>query len=94
MMESKAVIYAVLAVAIGYLLISVVPNRLTAIQEEPSRSDREEVFGLEEKPSIKGPEPLPPTQRGVWDVAQALGIWIVDLMIALGVYFAVKRRLS
>jgi len=93
MMESKAIIYAVLAVALGYLLISVVPSRLAAVPEENLRSERE-AFSLAEAPPVAGSEAQPPPESGIWSITQTLGVWIVDLMIALGVYLIVKRRLS
>ena len=97
MMESKVAVYAVLAVALGYLLISVVPNRLVDLGGEtpPIPAPAEEVYGFgdEERQAIKGVEPRLST-GGMWDGAFALGIWMVDLLIALGVYLAVKRRLS
>lgn len=96
-MESKTVLYVVLAVFLGYFLISDIPSRLASLPEETPRSVPEEVLGLDlEEPLAKGLEPplLGPASRGVWDGAVALGIWIVDLMVALGVYFVVKRRIS
>ena len=94
MMESKAIIYAVLAVALGYLLISVVPSRLAAVPEENLRSERGDAFSLAEAPPVAGSEAQPPPESGIWSITQTLGVWIVDLMIALGVYLVVKRRLS
>jgi hypothetical protein len=114
MMESKAVVYAVLAVAIGYLLVSAVPNRLTALRGDSIRSIPEEIQSPEvegivtDKESLKsygeetsaskdettgGLEPeLVSNRGGAW--VNVLGVWFVNLSIALGIYFAVKHRLS
>lgn len=95
-MESKAAVYAVLAVALGYLLISVVPNRLVDLEGEtpPLPAPAEEVYGLDDEKRLatKGVEPQV-SRGGVWGWAFAFGVWMVDLLIALGIYFAVKRRL-
>ena len=105
-MESKSAVYAVLAVAIGYLLISVVPNRLEDLGggKPPIRAPAEEAFGLGDEESksiesaeeglrIESAEPRFST-GGVWGGAYALGLWVVNLLIALGAYLVVKRRLA
>ena len=117
MMESKAVIYAVIAVALGYILISAVPDRLASLQrvtqprgaeemeslvlEEPESTESESRDALDESISALSEdltadvaELEKAAPRGVWDGAIALGVWMINLMIALGVYFIVKRRLS
>jgi len=96
MMVPKTAVYAVLAVALGYLLVSAVPNRLATMQRgtRPLPEGRDEAYGLrgEAAGSRKGVEPqLSPSSSGG---VLALGLWMVDLLIALGVYFVVKRRLS
>jgi len=117
MMESKAVIYAVIAVALGYILISAVPDRLASLQgvmqrggakdmeslvlEEPESTDSESRDALDESISTLSDELTADIAEleiaapgGVWDGAIALGVWMINLMIALSVYFIVKRRLS
>jgi len=117
MMESKAVIYTVLAIALGYFLISAVPERLEALQgmnlrggaeemegivvEAPKSTDSESLAAPDEAVSSLGDdviaesaEPEEVALGGVREGALALGVWMINLMIALGVYFIVKRRLS
>jgi hypothetical protein len=112
MMESKAVVYAVLAVAIGYLLVSAVPNRLTALRGDSIRSIPEEIkspevegsvtdneslkaYGEETAPSedktTGGSEPeLVAHRGGNW--VNVLGVWFINLFIALGIYFTIRHR--
>jgi len=117
MMESKVVIYTVIAVALGYLLISAVPDRLASLQRvtRPRGAEDMESVVVEEKESTESESRVAPDESisafgdeltaevselekaapgGVWDGAIALGVWMINLMIALGVYFIVKRRLS
>ena len=122
MMESKAVIYTVIAVALGYLLISAVPDRLASLQRvtRPRGAEEMESVVVEEKESTESESRVAPDEsistlgdeltaevselevseleiaapRGVWDGAIALGVWMINLIVALGVYFIVKRRLS
>jgi hypothetical protein len=114
-MESKAVVYTVLAVAIGYLLVSAVPDRLTALRGDSIRSGskatkspevdesltdnesmkaygEETVAGEDKTTGVSEPEQV--AHRGGWDWANVLGIWFINLIIALGAYFAIKHRLS
>lgn len=115
-MESKVVVYAVLAVALGYLLVSAVPDRLAALRGVTQRGGAEEMESLgaeeaapgeeslgvpdevkgeiSELETAEGVEPELATPRGGWDTAVSLGVWVINLMLALGVYFVVKRRLS
>jgi len=103
-MESKAVVYAVLAVALGYLLISAVPNQLVTlggekglvtIEEETQRAPPESLELSGEKAQTYGDlETQPPPPKGLWREAAAIGVWIIDLLIALGAYFAARRWLS
>ena len=117
MMDSKAVIYTVIAVALGYLLISAVPDQLASLQRvtQPRGGEEMESVVVEEKESTEsesrvapdeltadlselviteGAEPEMAAPRSVWDGAVALGVWMINLIVALGVYFIVKRRLS
>lgn len=95
-MASKTAVYVLFAVALGYLLISAVPNRLVDLGGgmPPIRAPTGEIqgFGDEEMQAAEGAEPRLSTVS-LWEGASALGVWMVDLVIALGVYFAVRRRL-
>ena len=115
-MKSKAVVYTVLAVALGYFLISAVPNQMETFQgvrqrggsveseslsvEAPESAEKSEsepdelASGLSDAVIAEIEEPEEVARGGVRDGAVALGVWVINLMIALGVYFIVKRRLS
>jgi len=121
-MESRALVYAVLAIAMGYFLVSAVPQRLASpmyaerVEFQPARPGGEEMLGSPEAPAVEGAEP---DERGdsaktASDAASAaaeeasaassgltsfpfvnvFGTWILNLFIALGVYFVARRRLA
>lgn len=121
-MESRALVYAVLAIAMGYFLVSAVPQRLASPmyaatgEFELVRPGGEEMLGSPEETVVEGTEP---DERGdaaktASDAATAaaeeasaassalsgfayvgvFGTWILNLFIALGVYFIARRRLA
>ena len=125
-MESKLFVYAVIAVTLGYLLVSTVPEQLAALQGETMRAATEAKESLDvEEPKIYGEEterlsedvaPLTEEISGDKasvdaakeaaeevevtfglskgrDIAATISLWIVNLLIALGVYLIAKRRL-
>lgn len=117
MMQSKAVVYTVLAVALGYFLISTVPDRLETLQgmrqrggaveseslavEAPESNDSKTLSAIDESvSSLRDSVTVDETETekvafgGVRDGAITVGLWMVNLTIALAVYFIVKRRLS
>jgi len=100
MMGSKAGVYAVVALVLGFVLISVIPSSLEelgggkrAILPPRASVDENQKFGLGESQDLEtlGPERL---SAGISDGAMAFGIWIFDLFIALGIYLILKRRLN
>lgn len=94
-MESRTPIYIVLAVVLGYLLISAVPERFTGPEEEAVREDAEKLYGMEtDAPQIEGSASDLSSTRGALNIVSDYGIWLVDLIVALGVYFIAKRRLT
>lgn len=100
-MNTKVLTYAVLAVALGYLLTSVVPSALVPetppvflesgeeplIREAPPESESE-VLGDQDL-GAEGQDVV----RSVDDVFQ-YGYLVLDLFIALGIYFIARRRLA
>jgi len=107
----------VIAVALGYLLISAVPDRLSSLQrvKRPKGAEEMESIVVEEGESVESEFRVVPDEsisvlgdeltadvaelekgapKAVWDGAIVLGVWMINLIIALGVYFIVKRRLS
>lgn len=116
-MKSKALVYTVLAVALGYFLISAVPNQMETLQgvrqlrgsveseslsveapestgsKSPSALD-ESVSVLRDSVTVEEFEIEKAPLGGVREGAVTVGLWMTNLMIALAVYFLVKRRLS
>lgn len=99
-MGSKTGVYAVVALVLGFVLISVVPSSLEdlgrgglAIHPPRASVDENQKFGLGEGQDLDsvGTERL---SAGISDGAMAFGIWIFDLLVALGIYLILKRRLS
>jgi hypothetical protein len=100
-MNTKVFTYAVLAVALGYLLTSVVPSALVPetpsvflesgeeplIREVPPESESE-VLGVPDL-DAEGKEVV----RSLDDTLQ-YGYLVLDLFIALGIYFIARRRLA
>jgi len=100
MMGSKAGIYAFVALVLGFVLISVVPSSLVDLGEgkrsiSPPRAsvDDNEKFGLGESQGLEAVE-SELNSASILDGAMALGIWIVDIFIALGIYLILKRLLN
>lgn len=99
-MGPKAGVYAVVALVLGFVLISVVPSSLVDLGEgkqsiPPPRASVEEnqKFGLGESQDLDSVE-SELNSVSIFDGAMAFGIWIVDLFIALGIYLILKSRLN
>ena len=98
-MGSKTAIYAVLAVALGYIMISAIPDQIGVVEEgsQPVRAGPEKAESLAAESDTFADEkmhlPASPSFT-LWDGAYTIGLWIVNLLLALGVYFLVKRRIS
>jgi hypothetical protein len=103
----RMTIYAVLAVAVGAALIGVLPTQLAAITGQGSRAYELQTAGGNETSGTK--QPATESQGslsivGSTDAERAqeefnanvryYGLWVVNLMIALGIYFLAKRRLD
>jgi hypothetical protein len=98
-MGSKTAVYAILAVALGYILISTVPDQIVVVEEgsQPVRAVPEKAEGLATESDTFTDEKmhLPSSSSfTLWDGAYTIGLWIINLLLALGVYFLVKRRIS
>lgn len=93
-MNSKVVVYAVLAVALGYFLISTAPAIMTPPEREPTFAGDEgkPLLGAPEESDIRGPEDQPSKKNQIWNEAFQFSVWIINLFIALGVYMVAKRR--
>ncbi len=94
-MYQKMTAYTVLAVALGYLLISAVPATLTPPEPEMLATGEEgEIFPRAPSPdsSIRGPEPEALEEKSALNEAFQYSVLIIDLLIALGVYMVARRR--
>ncbi len=100
-MNTKVFTYAVLAVALGYLLTSVVPSALVPetppvflesgeepLIKEATPESESEVLGVPDL-DAEGKEVVPSL-----DDALQYGYLVLDLFIALGIYFIARRRLA
>jgi hypothetical protein len=105
-MEHKIPVYTVLAVVLGVLLTSAVPATLTPKREHLFTSGPEtesptvkapvegEVLGSRADEEMSGAPPLPSSGSNMMDQALQYGILVVDLFVALGVYFVARRRFA
>ena len=93
-MYQKMTAYTVLAVALGYLLISAVPATLTPPEPEMLATGEEgEVFSAPSPDSsIRGPEPESLEEKATMNEVFQYSALIIDLLIALGVYIVARRR--
>jgi hypothetical protein len=103
----RMTIYAVLAVAVGAALIGVLPTQLAAITGQGSRAYELQTAGGNETSGTKQPGT---ESQGSFDIVGSTdakraqeefnadvryyGLWVVNLVIALGIYFLAKRRLD
>lgn len=95
-MHTKITVYAVLAIALGYLLVSIVPGGLIPKGEEVLYADEGARLPQKDKQAagIEDFEAPKTTKRGFWYEASQFSVWIINLMIALGVYFVARRRFT
>ena len=95
-MNSRMTVYMVLAAALGYLLVSTVPATLMPPKMEFMRSPTEDepVLGAKPEMEIQGSGAEYIGQPTIWDSISQIGIWFVDLLIAIGVYFIARRKLA
>lgn len=95
-MNSKMTVYMVVAVALGYLLVSTVPNTLMPPRMEALRSptEDEQILGAKPEMEVQESEAKLLSQPTIRDSVSQIGFWLVDLLIAFGVYFIARRRLA
>lgn len=94
-MYSKMVIYTLLAVALGYILIEAVPGGL--VQEVEVLRAEEGKMPPQEDQEIAGVESFETpktTERGLLYEVSQYGVWVVNVVIALGVYVVARRRFT
>ena len=122
MMNNKASIYVVLAVAVGYLLISALPQQVSLYTDQrqmlssqpPGRVTEPEpnggILGASNSSSsdyipsksdnftinkLQGQEPelVDINERSLTDFMSVYKWWVIDLAVALAVYFVAKRQI-
>ena len=126
-MENKILVYAVLAISLGYLLVSTVPGQLAPpmfgdsvgdpeMLEAPRPGRGEDFTDSAAAPKSEDDNTFPgdvaeaqgdtspprssPEESFVAGggsgnlVISVIGTWSVNLIVALGVYFIARRRLS
>ena len=93
-MYQKMTAYTVLAVALGYLLISTVPATLTPPEPEMLATGEEGEILSAPSPdsSIRGPGPETSEEKSALNETFQYSALIIDLLIALGVYMVARRR--
>jgi len=110
-MTQKSLVYMVLALAVGYLLVSAVPQQV-ALYTTPLMTQRGDgEFTLEAVPesgdTFTGPEELPESSiLGETDELRKVSFiersrlpelmkwWIIDIFVALTIYWVAKQRLA
>jgi len=93
-MYQKMTVYTVLAVALGYLLISTVPSAITPLEGEMLATTEEDMITSAPKPEagIREPELFATEEKSALNEAFQYSVLIIDLLVALGVYIVAKRR--
>ena len=108
-MTQKSLVYMVLAVAVGYLLVSAVPQQVAMYTTPPMRTQRGDGQLLEIAPesgdTFSGTEELPEGMilgtEEVRDVSfiemsrlpELVKWWTIDILVALTIYWVAKQRL-
>jgi len=110
LMTQKSLVYVVLAVAVGYLLVSAVPQQVAMYTTPPMRSQRGDSELLEMTPksgdTFSGPDEAPEGMiLGTEEVREVSFIemsrlpelvkwWTIDILVALTIYWVAKQRLA
>ena len=109
MLESRLVVYTILAITLGYLLTSAIPNQLspkplfegTSPDSElrapdASTDSNEEILGSkqDESTSAQATDEINFVSNGLRGELTALSTLIVNLSIAFTVYWLAKRKFS
>jgi len=93
-MYQRMTVYAVLAIAIGYLLTSTVPTILTQPEDKMLTLGEEEMLTAP-APADSGAEGKEARALGegqFWGELYQYGFLAVDVAIAVGVYMLARRR--
>ncbi|MCW3978866.1 MAG: hypothetical protein NWF12_03895 [Candidatus Bathyarchaeota archaeon] len=95
-MYQKMTVYTVLAVALGYLLISTVPSAITPLEGEMlATAEEDEIFSAPQpEAGVREPDSLAAEEKSALNEAFQYSVLIIDLLIALGVYIVAKRRFA
>ena len=110
MMTQKSLVYVVLAVIVGYLLVSALPQQI-AMHTTPFLMTQREYSDIEPVPetsdSLTNPEVLPSENNvlGSSDGREISNLelsrlpdlikwWTIDVIVALSIYWIAKQRLT
>lgn len=107
MMTQKSLVYVVLAVAVGYILVSAVPQQVATFTN-PQRmltsgdGDMEIESAPESGDQFLAPSESLPSDDEVRELSliEAAGLpdlmkwWTLDIIVAITVYWAARRRLA
>ena len=108
-MDNRAMAYAVLAVAVGYLLISAVPEQVALYTaprmlmggpeaspgDEPVLTAGEEVSQPESGELLGEPSPMLDSRKlGAENILELSKWWALDIGLAFAVYWVARRRIG
>jgi hypothetical protein len=95
-MNSRMAIYIVLAIAMGYMIVSTVPTTLTPPESDALRAGTkdEPIMSAQPEREVFESELQSKNATTMGINTFQIGIWVLDLLIALGAYFLAKRWLA
>jgi len=97
-MNAKIIAYMVAAVAVGYLLVSAVPEQVSMLAgpQEMLRAGEapEESGGPILASGTEGGELGAPEDRGFMSLFDLYKWWAIDLVVAFSVYWVARRRFT
>ena len=93
-MYQKMTAYTVLAVALGYLLISAVPSAITPPEGEMLATAEEDMIKSTPEPEagVREPDSFATGEKSALNEVFQYSVLLIDLLVALGVYMVAKRR--
>ncbi len=110
MMTPKSLVYVVLAVAVGYILVSAVPQQVAMYTTPPQMLERNPlvlganqtdtgIMGTSENSSEMkalgvGDDVIRPSFIDSTRLPELMKWWTVDILVALMIYWVAKHRLA
>jgi len=96
-MNNKIMAYMVVAVAVGYLLVSAIPEQVSMFAEPQEMLRLGEAPEKSEDPMLSSgaeEDELVTLDSGLASTLNLYKWWAIDLAIAFSVYFIAKRRFT